>query len=86
MIRSVEERLAILETQNIAQSKDIGEVLDEVKNISAFILEYKGTVDILADACLPTRVTKIETREKVYVSIGAACWTAVLVVAGYIWL
>ena len=86
MNQTTEERLAILETQNVAQSKDIGEILNEVKNISAFIYEYKGKVDVVVDANLPNRVTKIETRERVYTAVAAACWVAIVTVAGYLWV
>lgn len=67
---SVNERLAVLETQNERQHADIKEILDEIKNVSAFIYECKPKLDALTDADLDNRITKVETRQKVYISIG----------------
>jgi hypothetical protein len=68
--KSTEERLAVLETENIRQTKDIEEILNEVKAIAAFIYESKGKLEGVVNADLPTRVGKIETRQKIYASIA----------------
>lgn len=70
MAKSTEERLAVLETQNNRQTKDIEEILNEVKSIAAFIYESKGKLEAVVVADLPTRVGKIETRQKIYASIA----------------
>jgi hypothetical protein len=71
MAKSVEERLAVIETQNETQSTDIEKILNEVIGISAFINAYKGKVDTLVDDKLNERLVKVETRQKIYISIGA---------------
>ena len=62
---TVGERLAVLEDRNIRQSKDIKEILKEVKNFA----ELMHGID--------TRLTKVETRQKIYGSIAAGAITFV---------
>lgn len=68
-VTSDNERLAVLETQNKRQHDDVKEILNEVKNISAFIMEAKPKLDALVDAELDVRLAKVETRQTVYISV-----------------
>lgn len=69
------ERLAVLETENKRQSDDTEKILREIKNISAFIYEYGPKIDILEEEHLNDRLTKVETRQKIYISIAASLFT-----------
>lgn len=70
MAKSTDERLAVLETENCQQTKDIDKILKEVQNIANFIYESKGKLEGVVNADLPNRVGKIETRQKIYASIA----------------
>ena len=73
---TVGERLAVLEDRNKRQSKDIKEILDVVKDTSASIISCTVKVDALDEADLNGRLTKVETRQKIYMSIATALITA----------
>ena len=68
---TVGERLAVIESTNHTQTKLIQEILDEVKTTSASMIECKTKVDALDKLDLPGRVTRVETRQKIFVGIGA---------------
>ena len=74
---TVGERLAVLESEHENQSEDIREILKEVKRTGALLVEVKTKVDALSDDNLDHRLTKVETRQKVYGSIAAAAMTFV---------
>ena len=76
---TVGERLAVLEDRNVRQSKDIKEILKVVTTTSKSIVSCTVKVDALDKADLSGRLTKVETRQKIYGSIAAA---AISFVAG----
>ncbi len=58
------ERLAVLESVYKRQREDTKEILEEIKNISAFIYEFKPQVEKLEEALLDKRLNILETRFK----------------------
>lgn len=69
---TVEERIAVVEALNTKQSEDIKEILSEIKNVTAFIYDIGPRVKAMEKECLPTRLTKVETRQKVYTGVALA--------------
>lgn len=83
----VHTRLAVLEDRNARQSKDIKEILGVVKATSEKIIECTVKVEALDKLDLPTRLTKVETRQKIYAGLAGAGLTFVgglVVVKDYI--
>jgi hypothetical protein len=62
---NLEPRLAVLEDRISNNRDDTKEILSEIKNISAFIYEVKPRLEKLEVADSHTRLTKIETRNKI---------------------
>ena len=69
------ERLAVIESENKAQSKVIDKIFKQVETTGKHIVETKTKIDILTKADLITRVTKVETRQKIYLSIAGTLIT-----------
>lgn len=67
---TVEERLAVLETENKRQSEDVQQILSEIKAVTEFIYDIKPRVEHLEGKNLPARLTQVETRQKIHAGIA----------------
>lgn len=63
------QRLVKVETSNKQQSDALSELAADIKEISKFVHQYAPMVDSLVQCDLPTRVARIETRNKIYTGI-----------------
>ena len=66
-----DERIAVLETSDGWQEKAIREILVEVRKTGKFVYTYTEKLDAIEAACLPDRVTKLETQQKIYTGVAA---------------